>query len=113
MRIFNKTKNVFLAEEALVAERLFDRTKGLLGRKLLLPKEALVIRRCNSIHTFFMDFAIDVLFVDKNSQVVGIKENIAPWRFSRIYWKASFVVELSSGRIRQTRTEKGDEIALI
>jgi len=56
VKITNQTKNTVLAAHAAVADRLFKRIKGLLGKKGLGEGEALIIRPCNSIHTFFMRF---------------------------------------------------------
>ena len=111
MRIFNKTKNSSLAEKALLADNFFSRAKGLIGRPGIYSGEALVIARCNSIHTFFMQFAIDVLFVDKNNIVVGALNNVKPWRFSPVYWRSGVVIELPIGVIKESKTCEGDEIA--
>jgi len=113
MRILNKNKNIILAEEAFVAKSLYSRIKGLIAREALLRQEALVINRCNSIHTFFMRFPIDVLFVDKKNKIVGIGLNIKPWRLSPIYWKAKFVVEFPAGVLLESKTQKGDELKFV
>ncbi len=112
MKIINKTKNTVLAENAIIADTPFTRSRGLLGRKELQPKEALVITCCNSIHTFFMRFSIDVLFVDAGNKIVGIKNGLKPWRLSPIYWRAPFAIELPSGAIRESLSSIGDEVSL-
>ncbi len=63
-----------------VARSFFERAKGLIGTKRLAPDEGLLIERCNCIHTFFMRFAIDATFLDKNDNVVKTVKNIPPWR---------------------------------
>jgi uncharacterized membrane protein (UPF0127 family) len=113
MQIKNKTKNTILAEDAAVAESFFLRLKGLLGKEKLGLGQALVIRPGNSIHTFFMRFTIDVLFVDKNSRVVKAISNLKPARLTPVYFAATYVVELPEGAISATATAEGDEIALI
>ncbi|MCA9398623.1 MAG: DUF192 domain-containing protein, partial [Candidatus Omnitrophica bacterium] len=65
-----------------------------------------------SIHMFFMRFAIDAVFVDKNDHVVGLVENIKPWRLSPIFFKASYVIELPAGTIQETGTSKNDKIKI-
>jgi uncharacterized membrane protein (UPF0127 family) len=111
MRIINKTKNRRLAEQAEVAKTIFKRAKGLLGKNMLQAKEAMIIETCNSVHTFFMRFPIDILFVGKNNKVVGIAHNVSPWRLSPIYWKAAFVIEFPAEAIKDSGTEIGDELA--
>jgi uncharacterized membrane protein (UPF0127 family) len=56
-------------------------------------------KRCNSIHTAFMKFPIDVLFVDKDLKVVSVYENLKPWRITRLHFRASSVIELPAGTI--------------
>ena len=66
---------------AKVARTLFERIRGLIGVKNLPPGEGLLILRCNSIHTFFMSFPIDAVFLDRSDRVVKVVRNIRPWRF--------------------------------
>ena len=110
MRILNKNKNILLVEEAFVAKSLYSRIKGLIGKKGFKRQEALVINRCNSIHTFFMRFPIDVVFIDGKNKVVGLCQNLLPWRLSPLYWKAKFVIELSAGTIIESATDYLDQI---
>lgn len=112
MKIINKTKNTVLAENAIIADTPFTRSKGLLGRKELPSKEALIIIPCNSIHTFFMRFSIDVLFVGAGNKIVGIKNGLKPWRLGPIYWRARFAIELPLGTIRESLSSIGDEVSL-
>jgi len=113
LKLINKTKNTVLAEEIIVAQTIFKRLKGLLGEREFKKDKALILKPANSIHTFFMRFPIDVLFVDKNNKIVGLKNKFRPWRISRIYGQAKFVIELPEGIIFESKTEKGDEIILI
>ena len=93
-----------------MADSPFRRMKGLLGRKGLKPGEALILKPCNSIHTFFMRFAIDVLFVNKDSRVIKAISGIKPFRITYIYYHADFAVELAAGIIQSTSTSLGDLI---
>lgn len=110
--IINKTKNKTIANVVCLADTPLKRMKGLLGRKSLGVLEAMVIKPCNSIHTFFMRFPIDVLFVDKNSKVVKGIADMPPFRLSPIYLASQFVVELPAGTIQSTNTTEGDQIAI-
>lgn len=110
MKIMNITRATTIAERIVVAENIFSRMKGLLGRKSFENGEALIIKRCRAIHMFFMLFAIDVIFIDKNFSVVGIVEKIKPFQLSPIFWKANFAIELPEGVIQNTRISLGDKI---
>ena len=88
-----------LATSVQVADSLFARMRGLLGRDGLNPGEALWIKPCNSIHTIGMRFAIDAVFLDKQHQVVAIVPNLTPNRLSWIYFRAASVLELPAGTI--------------
>ena len=85
---------------------------GLLNRSSLLEDEALIITRCQSIHMFFMRFAIDAIFVDQNNYVVGLVKSIKPFRLSRIFFGARYVIETPVGIIVQTETSLGDKIKI-
>jgi len=108
MKIINKTKNNLLADNVSFADTSFKRIKGLLGRGQLNRGEALIIRPCNSIHTFFMRFAIDVLFVDRNNRIVKAMPNLKPFCITGVYFTADKVIELPAGIIQSTDTQFGD-----
>lgn len=112
MKIINKTKNTVLARDSLIADTLLQRIKGLLGRKDFHPGEALIIKPCNSIHTLFMRFPIDVLFVDTHNCVVGVFSWLKPFRITPIYFNAAYVIELPAGTVKSTLTEKGDKLKI-
>jgi uncharacterized protein len=110
MQIVNETRGCVLAERAELATRALDRMRGLLGRDGLDAGTGLVIDPCNSIHTFFMRFPIDVLFLDVEGDVIRAFDTLPPWRLTRIYAAARQVVELPAGRLSATGTEVGDRI---
>lgn len=112
MKIINQDKNTILAKDAALANTVFTRIVGLLGRSGLKEGEALVIRPCTSIHTFFMGFAIDIIFVDKNGRVIKLIYSMEPFKLTGIYFKASFAIELPQGIIQATSTKKGDRISV-
>lgn len=112
-KILNKTKDTILAQDVMLADTPFKRIRGLLGRKEFKKEQALVLRPSNSIHTFFMRFAIDVIFIDKENKIIAIKICLRPWRLSRIYWQAQSVIELPLGVIIDSNTCVGDEISFV
>lgn len=99
-----------IASDLKTADTLLSRTKGLLGRSSLPQGEGLWIKRCNSIHTAFMKFPIDVLFVDKNLKVVSVYENLKPWRITRLHFSASSVIELPAGTVSDSTNGNGDAL---
>ena len=77
-------------------ETVLERTKGLLGSKDFKEGEGLLITPCNSVHTFFMRFAIDVVFLDKENSVVKVVRSMKPFRLAMAL-SASAVLELPAG----------------
>jgi len=113
MRLINQTKNTVLAKDVFVARNPFSRIRGLLGKKTFLVDQAIILEPCNSIHTFFMRFSIDVLFLDKNYKVIKALRNFGPNRISLIYWNSVRVVELPAGRLNLTDTQARDQLQLL
>jgi hypothetical protein len=112
MAIVNLSQNTILAKRIIVADRFRLRLKGLLARDSLDFDEALVIKPCKSIHTFFMRFSIDAVFLDRENKVVGLQENMVPFRLSPVFSKAHLVIELPVNAIKNSRTKIGDTLRL-
>lgn len=106
----NNTKQTILAQDVRQAKTFLSRAKGLLGKIQLEPNEVMWIHRCNSIHTWFMKFPIDVVFVDKHLIVKSLYENLKPWRITFPNFKAKSVFEFSTGVIQNGQIEVGDEL---
>jgi uncharacterized membrane protein (UPF0127 family) len=113
LKIFNTSKNTVIAHKVELADTFVSRMVGLLNRTTLSPGEALVITHCQSIHTLFMRFAIDAIFVDKNNHAVGLCQRLKPLRLSPIYFQSSYVIELAEGTIAKTKTAVGDQLEFI
>lgn len=113
MVIRNLTKNTILADRCRTACSFSARFIGLMNEKRLENGCGLLIVPCNSIHMFFMKFAIDVIFLDKDKNAVHIIEGIRPWRISRIVCNAHSVLELPSGTVKAAMTEAGDKLELV
>jgi uncharacterized protein len=99
-----------LANNVRVADNIFTRMKGLLGKKELPIGEALWIKPCFSVHTFFMRFPIDVLFLNKKNQVIAAVTSLTPNRLTRLYTQSFSVLELPIGTIDASNTKTGDII---
>ncbi len=111
-KIFNvlTLNNDTILENVYLADSYISRLKGLMGRSKIDFNEGLLIRPCNSIHTFFMKFNLDIVFIDENFKVIDIYFDLAPWKISKIYKDAKFVIEAKSGSF--TKLKKGDQIKI-
>lgn len=107
MKLYNSTQNNEIADSTKVADNFILRSVGLLSKKSFSQGEALVIKPCCSVHTFFMRFAIDVLFVNKKNEVIALYENVQPWRVLPIHTTSYYVVELPAGTIGGKGINKG------
>ena len=112
MILENLTKKNVVASQVSVASSILTRLVGLLGRKQLHEKEGLLITPCKSIHTFFMRFPIDVIFISTDNHVIGMLHSFSPFRISKIYSNAEEVIELKSGVLKQKKVEEGDLLNL-
>jgi uncharacterized membrane protein (UPF0127 family) len=110
VKVINKTRSTIIAESVKIADTPASRLIGLLKHSTISPHEALIITHTRSIHMFFMRFAIDVIFVDKNFRVVGLVKNIKPFRMSPYFWRAHYAIEAAPETISSSRTEMGDEV---
>lgn len=99
-----------LIRDLEVASTLWQRTRGLLGRSELPFDRALWILRCNSIHTFFMKFPIDVVFLNRRMQVTKTFTHVKPWRMIWPIWNASSVIEFSEGFLEKNPVRIGEEL---
>ncbi|MGA2770923.1 MAG: DUF192 domain-containing protein [Bryobacteraceae bacterium] len=105
----NQTRNTVLAHAAEVADTSAKRRTGLLKHERLEPGEGLWIVPCESVHTFFMKFPIDLVYLDKHRKVRRARSAVRPWRLSACLLAHS-VLELPAGTVEQSGTEAGDEL---
>lgn len=105
----NVTRGTILADAAGVADTPDKRNTGLLKHTSLAEGDGLWIVPTQGVHTFFMKFAIDVLYLSKSKQVLKIRPSMGAWRLS-LCFKAHSVLELPAGRAARMRTEIGDQL---
>jgi uncharacterized protein len=112
VRITNATRGTTLAEHARVASSMVDRVVGLLATAEVLPGEGLLIKGTQSIHMFFMRYAIDVVFLDGSGRVTKTVSRLKPWRLILWAWGARDCLELRAGALDGTGTQRGDQLVI-
>ena len=100
-----------VCERTSVADSPFTRLKGLLGRDGLEVGEGLLLRPAASVHTCFMRFPIDVVFLDRELVVLGIADGLQPWRAAGKRG-AKAALELSAGEAARRGLAVGDQLEL-
>jgi uncharacterized membrane protein (UPF0127 family) len=100
-----------VCERCGIADNFFSRMRGLLGRRQLPDDECLLIRPAGSIHTFFMRFPIDALFLDRELRVLAVSSDLKPWRVAG-QRGARVVVEMAAGQASKRGVQVGEQLAL-
>jgi uncharacterized membrane protein (UPF0127 family) len=103
---------VTLMARVEVADTPLSRMVGLLGRKGLGRDAALHITPCNAIHTFFMGFALDLVFLDAEMRVTRVVRDVGPGRMVFGGRGAHSVIELESGWLPEGAVKPGDAVTL-
>lgn len=111
IHVRNVTRDVVLADAAEVADTSSKRRTGLLKHTSLQAGDGLWIAPCESVHSFFMKFTIDVLYLDRKHRIKKIRPEMAPWRISGCL-TAHSVLELPAGTIARTGTQAGDQLEI-
>ncbi len=111
LKVVNTTRGTVMATRLDVANSGKTRRKGLLGRDHLASGEGLWIIPCESVHTFFMRFPIDLVYLDRGNRVRKVRSGVGAWRISGCF-AAHSVLELPAGTVRATATKRGDAIEM-
>jgi len=101
-----------VAKKVKLANTFFARLMGLMGKTHLAPDEALVIEPCAQVHTMFMRFPIDLLFLDQDNYVLKTVAGLSPYRVSPKVAGARKVVELASGTIAEKHITVGEQCVI-
>lgn len=109
VQVVNIDKDLVLAHDARLADSFFSRLIGLLRTDRLPPGNGLVIRPCNSVHTFGMRYAIDVIFTDNQGRILKIIHRLNPGELA-LCRGAVYGVELPAGTAYAGRAEIGDTL---
>ncbi len=111
--IHNLTKKNIISRSPFYATGFILRARGMIGRSFASADfDAMVFERCGSIHTLFMSEAIDVVFIDSDNKVCGVRSELAPWRPGVVVRGARSVIELPAGAIALLNIEVGDIVDL-
>lgn len=112
--VYNKTRETFVATQATVADGYLSRLVGLLGRTKRWAHlgAGLWIVPSRGVHTIGMLFAIDLVFLNKEKEVVHVEEVVRPFRISKVSFKATSVLELPPHTIYRTGTKIGDRFEI-
>ena len=106
----NQTRGTSLGGAIDLADTSEKRRTGLLKHDHLEPGTGLWIVPCESVHTFFMKFAIDLVYVDRKNRVRKVRNAVPPWRLSACL-SAHSIIERPAGMAAETGTQVGDELA--
>lgn len=112
VQVRNETRGTVLGRLVDVANTSSTRRTGLLKHERLEPGHGLWIVPCESVHTFFMKFAIDLVYVDKRRKVRKVRHAVRPWRMSGCLFAHS-VLELPAGSVAETGTQAGDQLSMV
>lgn len=97
LQLINKSKKNIIVENLFLADSFWSRMKGLMGKKDLPEDEGLLLVPCNSVHSMFMRFPIDLLFLNRELRVIKIIDRFKPWKATPIIRDCYQVVELKAG----------------
>lgn len=110
MIVENPQRGTVLGEAIEVAATAVQRVKGLLGRECLLDGQGLLFKSCSSLHTFFMQFPIDIVFTDKKGKVLKVAASVGPFSLVAAPLRAFYAIELPAGAVWRSKTQKGDRL---
>lgn len=111
MRIENRTRNTLLGYDIKLVPGWWGRLRGFIGHKEPNPGEGILLIPCDSIHTFWMKFDLDIAFLDHHGKVLEVIRSLKPWKWTRRVRGARSVLELAAGMIDRSGTQVGDRLA--
>jgi uncharacterized protein len=98
-----------ILSRVLRADSFFERTRGLLGRSSPAEGAAMLFPGCRSIHTVGMAYSIDLVFLDRQESIVGLRPVLKPYRLT-LCRKAVAALELACGEIERLGLKLGDQL---
>ena len=110
--IANRTRATIVCREAGIADTFASRLFGLLGQDTLEPGTGLLLQPSTGVHTWGMKFNIDIVTLDEEHRVIGLFENVGPWRLRGLDSRTRAVLELPAGQIANAHIGLGDELSV-
>jgi uncharacterized membrane protein (UPF0127 family) len=117
LRAINQTRGTVLCAQVEEARTAAARGRGLIGRTALAPRSGMLIG-CGPlftvmwIHTFFMRFPIDLVFLDRGNEIIRVMPEVKPWRLTAPVFGAHGVLEIEAGAAARNLSRPGDQITL-
>lgn len=109
-KLINVTTGREVASSVELADSFVSRLVGLLGRDRLPEGQALWIKRCDSVHTWFMRFSIDVVFVDSSMTATKVCRGLKPWRLTMPAFRPRSAFEMPAGTLDRSPVSRGDRL---
>lgn len=113
MILKNSTSGMVISQDVTIADSFFKRLKGLMFSKELSPQSAVFISPCSRIHTCFMNYYIDVLYLDYNNIILATDEGLKPWRIGKESKGTVAVIELPNGTVAEKQIKTGQALELV
>ncbi|MDQ7031016.1 MAG: DUF192 domain-containing protein [Ardenticatenia bacterium] len=113
VRVTNVTRGTVVCRRARIAGSFWHRLRGLMFRRELAPEDGLLLVPEWSIHTFFMRFPIDVIFLSRSDVVLATYEHVRPNRLGPACRGAHKVLELPVGTVKHSQTKEGDQFEIV
>ena len=111
MRITNRTRSTVLGTKVVRAATFWSRLRGFIGRPEPRLGEGILLSPCRAIHTCWMTFSLDVLFLDERGKVLELAPSLSPWKCTRRVSRARYALEVPVGTIDASSTCVGDELS--
>jgi len=111
LSVLSDERGELVCERCEVADRPLSRLRGLLGRNRLEPGAGLLLEPCNSVHTLFMRFPVDAVFLDAERRVLRVRHRMGPWRAAGARG-ARAVLELAAGEAERCGVAPGERLYL-
>jgi uncharacterized membrane protein (UPF0127 family) len=110
--VISSDRGTVVCERCRLADSFWSRFRGLLGRGGLEADEGLMLRPASSIHTFFMRFPIDAVFLDAELRVRHVRGDMGPWRTAASRGSRA-VLELAAGESERRGVTEGERLELV
>lgn len=110
--VINSDNGAVIADKIKKADTFWHRLVGLIPYSNLPEGEGIILAPCQSVHTLFMRFTIDILYLDRDWRVLATFPGVKPWRLLPLNWRCRYVLEVPSGSIFNSRTEVGHRLFL-